>query len=154
MNITTTTRPKLSKDLTKQPPRSPKQRIGGYCILGRTIDKCRAELSGQIGDYHYNCPLDQALFKFKEINGEDFKRAVKDDLTDQELIQWVNAHGKSKSQEEIRNWSDDMDKMSLIHDPEKRDYFISECKKLGLDPEKTTLFEWLDADDRASFKKK
>jgi hypothetical protein len=41
----------------------------------------------------------------------------------------------------------------MYSNPEKRDYFVNECKKLGLDPTKTSLFEWLDADDRVSFKK-
>jgi len=46
-----------------------------------------------------------------------------------------------------------MDLCSLIEDPEKRDYFISECQKLGVGPFNATLFAWLEADDRASFKK-
>src|SRR4029077_20935443 len=49
---------KKGKDLTKEPPRSPKTRVGGYVILGRTIDKCRALLWGNIGEYHFDCPLD------------------------------------------------------------------------------------------------
>jgi len=28
---------------------------------------------------------------------------------------------------------------------------VLECTRLGLNPAKTTLFEWLEADDRASF---
>jgi hypothetical protein len=35
------------KDLMKEPPRSPKTRVGGYAILGRTIDKCGALLGGK-----------------------------------------------------------------------------------------------------------
>jgi hypothetical protein len=41
-------------------------------------------------------------------------------------------------------------KASFYHDPAKRDFFIAETEKLGLDPATTTLFEWLDADDKAS----
>ena len=32
------------KDLTKEAPRSPKTKLGGFVILARTIDKCRALL--------------------------------------------------------------------------------------------------------------
>ena len=46
------------KDLTKEAPRSPRVRIGGYAILARTYDKCRALLWGNIGEYHFDCPLD------------------------------------------------------------------------------------------------
>ena len=33
----------------------------------------------------------------------------------------------------------------------KRAFFIENCKQLGLNPEKSTTFDWLEADDRASF---
>lgn len=41
-------------DLTKRPPRSPRVRLGGYVLLPRLLDKCRAELGGNAGEYHYN----------------------------------------------------------------------------------------------------
>jgi hypothetical protein len=53
------------KNLKKEPPRSPRIRVGGYAILGRTIDKCRALVAGNIGEYHFDCPLDNMLFGFK-----------------------------------------------------------------------------------------
>ena len=52
-------------DLTKQAPRSPKTKVGGFYILGRTIDKCRALLFGTIGEYHFDCPLDNMLFEMR-----------------------------------------------------------------------------------------
>jgi hypothetical protein len=44
-----------------------------------------------------------------------------------------------------------MDKATMHGDPQKGAWFDSECQKLGLDGSKTTLFEWLEADDRASY---
>ncbi len=38
-----------TKDLTKEAPRSPYERINGFAILARTIDKCRAVLSNVNG---------------------------------------------------------------------------------------------------------
>lgn len=35
---------KTGKDLTKEAPRSANDRIGGFAIIARTIDKCRAML--------------------------------------------------------------------------------------------------------------
>ncbi|MEA3186227.1 MAG: hypothetical protein QOD99_57, partial [Chthoniobacter sp.] len=72
-------------DLTKQAPRSPRLRIGGYAILGRTTDKCRALLSGNLGEYHFDCPLDNFLFGFKNVKGDDFKKQVDSGATDEEL---------------------------------------------------------------------
>ena len=141
-----------SKDLTKQAPHSPRPRIGGYVILGRTIDKCRALLWSNIGDYHYDCPLDNILFGFKGVTGDDFKKEVERGASDEELAHWLDTHGTTKSAEEIKAWGDQVEQYSMSNDPEKREYFAEECKKLGLDPEKTSVFTWLEADDKASYK--
>lgn len=141
-----------AKDLSKEAPRSPRVRVGGYVILGRTTDKCRALLAGKIGDYHFDCPLDQQLFGFKGVTGDDFKKEVEKGASDEALAQWLNNHGTPKSPEEIKAWSDGVEAYSLVNDPEKRDFFIGECNKIGIDPYKTTLFGWLEADDKVSFK--
>jgi hypothetical protein len=39
---------------------------------------------------------------------------------------------------------------SLYNHPEKREFFSKEVRKFGLEPEKTTTFEWLEIDDRIS----
>ena len=41
-------------DLTKRPPRSPRNRLGGYVLLPRMLDKGRADITGKIGEYKYN----------------------------------------------------------------------------------------------------
>jgi len=140
-----------AKDLTKEPPRSPRARIRDYVILRRTIDKCRAALAGKNGAYHYDCPLDNILFGFKGIRGDDFKHAVVRGLADDQLALWVDEQGVAKTPEEIRAWSDATEAFSMYDDPTRRDFFVAECEKLGLNPKKTTLFDWLEADDRASF---
>jgi hypothetical protein len=63
-------------------------------------------------------------------------------------------HGAKKTPDEIKAWSDKVEAASLYNDPEKRAYFVENCKKLGLNPETSTTFDWLEADDRASFQKK
>jgi hypothetical protein len=145
--------PIVDRDLTKQAPSSPRVRIGGFVIAKRTIDKCRASLTGKLGDYHYDCPLDNVLFGFKEINGEQFKAAVQAAKTYEEVGEWLLTHGANKTPEEIKVWSDKVEANSLYNDPEKRAYFVENCTKLGLKPETSTTFDWLEADDRASFPK-
>src|SRR6476646_11579576 len=140
------------KDLTKEPPRSPKTRLGGYVILARTLDKCRALLWGNIGEYHFDCPLDNMLFGFKGIRGDDFKAAVEKGASDEEMMQWVNEHGEKKSPEEIKTWADGMVQVNPYQDPEKRDWFVEQVSVYKLDPAKTTLFDWLETDDRESYK--
>src|ERR671934_3177160 len=134
----------IGKDLTKEAPRSPRIRIGGYAILGRTIDKCRALVAGNIGEYHFDCPLDNTLFGFKGVKGVDFKAQIENGASDEQMAEWLDANGEKKAPAEIKRWGDEVERASLYDDPEKREFFIEECKKLGLDPAKTTTFEWLE----------
>jgi hypothetical protein len=47
-----------------------------------------------------------------------------------------------------------MEAGSPMKNPERRAHFIENCSKLGLNPEMNTTFDWLEADDRASFRRK
>jgi len=143
--------PIIDRDLTKQAPHSPRERIAGFAIAKRTVDKCRASLTGTLGEYHYDCPLDNVLFRFKGINGEQFKAAVRVAKTYEEIGEWLQANGTKKTPAEIKAWSDGVEADSPMKNPEKRAHFIENCSKLGLNPETSTTFDWLEADDRASF---
>ena len=138
------------KDLTKQAPRSPRIRVGGYAILGRTLDKCRALVAGNIGEYHFDCPLDNMLFGFKGVKGDDFKAQIDQGAGDHEMVEWLNQSGEKKTPAQINRWSEKVEASSLHDDLEKREFFIERTRKLGLDPEKTTTFDWLEVDDRVS----
>ena len=141
-----------AKDLTKEAPRSPYEKVGGFAILGRTIDKCRAFLAGTIGDYHFNCPVDQMLFSFKGLDAEEFKKCVEVSATDDDIVAWVKQNGTPKTDEEIETWSNSFKSdYSYSTNPEKKDWFLGECARLSLDPEKTTLFDYLEADDQITF---
>src|SRR5207249_2182711 len=95
------------KDLTREAPRSPRIRVGGYAILGRTIDKCRALVAGDIGEYHFDCPLDNTLFGFKEVKGADFKAQIENGASDQQMAEWLDQSGAKKSPDEIKRWGDE-----------------------------------------------
>ena len=141
-----------SKDLTKEAPRSPYDLINGFAILARTIDKCRAFIAGTIGDYHFDCPLDKTLFGFKGINAEEFKAFVESGASDEEIGKWVFDQGISKTEDEIKTWSEHFHSdFSYSTDPAKSSWFKGECERFGLDPMKTTLFDYLEVDDKASY---
>src|SRR5436853_7374209 len=95
------------KDLTKEAPRSPRIRVGGYAILGRTIDKCRALVAGNIGEYHFDCPLDNMLFGFKGIKGADFKAQIENGASDQQIAEWLDQTGDKTTPDQINRWSDE-----------------------------------------------
>ena len=142
------------RDLSKRAPHSPRERAGGFVIASRAVDKCRAVLAGTPGEYHYDCPLDNMLFGFKGITGEQFKTAVQAARNYEDIGAWLQANGTAKTPAEIKTWSDEMEAGSPMKNPERRAHFIENCSKLGLNPETTTTFDWLEADDRASFRSK
>ena len=142
----------IGRDLNKQAPNSPRDRIGGFAIACRAVDKCRASLVGMLGEYHYDCPLDNQLFSFKGITGEQFAAEVKIAKNYDEVGAWLLVYGTAKTASEIKDWSDEQEAGSPMKNPEKRDRFIENCHRLGLNPDKTTTFDWLEADDRFSFR--
>jgi hypothetical protein len=142
-----------TKDLSKEPPRSLLARIGGYPILGRTIDKGRALLNGTIGQYEYNCGLDQMLFGFKGLDHEEVKRILATGASDEEVLDWVNSHGTAKTSAEIQEFSNSVEKFLPFDYPDLRELFRKTYSSLGLDPKTSTVADYLDTDDRVSFKK-
>lgn len=143
-----------AKDLTKEAPASPGSRVGGYVILARLADKARAAfLGGNLGDYHTSCPLDHMLLDWKGVPYTDIQNKIEAGADDAELAAFLDANGIAKTPAEVEAWSDGMEEVNPSQNPEKRAWFAEQCAPLGLDPEKTTLFQWLDADDRATFKK-
>src|ERR1700740_1967698 len=138
-----------SKNLTKEAPRSPRNRLGGYALMARMIDKGRADLQGSVGEYHFACPLDQMLFAFKGVQADDVKKLLGSGATDEQVVTWFSNHGTTKTTQEITTWSDGVEAYRPYDDPEKRDWFASECDKIGLKAETATLVDYLEADDVA-----
>lgn len=143
-----------AKDLAVEAPRSPYETINGFAILARTIDKCRATVADTAGEYHFDCPVDKMLFGFKNISGEEFKAFVETGASDEEIGKWVMEHGDVKTADEISKWSSAFKTdFSYATDPNKSEWFKGECERLALDPATTTLFDYLDVDDKVSFSK-
>ena len=142
-----------ARDLRKQAPRSPHLTLGEYAILARTLDKCRATILAMNGEYHFDCPVDKSLFTFKGIQSDAFKTAVAEGASDQEMITWVNDHGSPRTTAEVKAWSHEVITDLPYNNVKTRDWFMSVCTPLSLDPQTTTLFNYLDVDDTASFKR-
>lgn len=143
-----------AKDLSKIAPRSPKMRLGGYALMARMIDKGRATIAGSAGEYKFACPVDSMLFTFKGVERDDVHGVLESGASDQDVLAWFNTHGTPKTDADVKAWSSEVERITYYKhdDPEKRKWFIGECKKLGLDPATATLCDYLEADDKQSFK--
>ncbi len=140
-----------AKDLSKEAPTSPRTRTGGYAILARMADKGRADIAGTIGDFHFDCPLDNFLFGFKGVKGDDVKKLLEAGSGNDEIAAWLDANGEPKTEEEKKAWSDGIEAARPYDNPEKKDWFIEVCGEAGCDPATSTLFDYLEADDKVSF---
>ena len=87
-------------DLSREFPRSPKQKIAGLVQLGRMIDKGRAYKEKRLPDYIYPCPLDKIILNFLRIDSDTFAKMVVD-KKDDEISAWAKDLTKSKSSREI-----------------------------------------------------
>ena len=140
-------------NLTQRPPRSLRILLGGYALLPRLLDKCRAEIAGASGEYHYNCPLDQHFFKFTGIDAEALKAEVAKGLGDGELLEWITANAAhARTPWEIRQWSDYQQTRTPDSDAETRGYFADMLNNLSTTREDiTTWATLLDLDDYVTF---
>jgi hypothetical protein len=139
-------------DLTRQPPRSPRVRLGGYALLARCLDKGRATIAGKNGEYHYACPLDERLLEFAGIDAEALKKEIATGKGDGEILEWFQANAKSKrSDADIAAWSVYQEQRAPS-DAESRAYFNDLHSKLA--PKREDIVSWadlLDVDDYVSF---
>ena len=139
-------------DLTTRPPRSPRTKLGGYAILPRMLDKGRAELIGKNGEFHYNCPLDQAFLNFVGIDAAALKAELATGKGDADILDWIEANAKNKRAPwEIAQWSAWRDQV-VPTDVETREYFTGLHKAAS--PKRADIATWndlLDLDDYVTF---
>jgi len=151
-NITKNVMPNNKPDLTQQAPRSARVRLGGFVILPRMLDKCRATLEGKNGEYHFNCPLDQRFLSFVGIDAEALKAEVATGKGDGEILNWILANASNKPNDaEIAAWSAYAEQR-VPSDVETRAYFNDLHSKTGANREDIfTWFDLLDLDDYVSY---
>jgi hypothetical protein len=139
-------------DLTQHPPRSPRVKLGGLVHLPRLLDKARAHAAGKIGEYMWNCPLDQRLCTFLGLDIEALLAEVKQGRSDTEMLAWVTANAKQpRAPWEIRAWSDWLANLAA-GSAGRHQMFADELK--GHSPGRediVTYFDRLDLDDYVSF---
>ncbi len=140
-------------DLTQRPPRSLRVRLGGFALLPRLLDKCRATIIGKNGEYHYACPLDQHFFRYTGLDPAALQAVVAAGKGDGEILEWILSHAPIPHQPwEISAWSDHHERRGPDSDAETLAYFAGAVGKLTLTREDVrTWAELLDLDDHVTF---
>jgi hypothetical protein len=129
-------------DLTKSYPRSVRDKIGGVVMLARTSDKAKALANGNIGEYHFNCPMDQAVFTFLDIDHEAFLAKVKIAASERDIEDFVKLHTELKSPQEIERFNADFLAMKPAPGSDAAASF--ERLRSSVAPDRTDVTAWAD----------
>jgi hypothetical protein len=136
------------KDLRKEFPRSPAEVLGGFVVLARVIDKCRATVARINGEYRYNCPLDQRFFSFTEIDADELKKVIASGKSDADIVKWVKKKTTKLSADEVWAWNYDQIHRSPQAVDEKAYFESYRCQFAPNKPYISTWFQMLDAEEK------
>ncbi len=137
----------LARDLRKGYPRSPRDMLGGYVILARCLDKCRAFLLGINGEYNFwPCSLCSQFEPFTGIDHEELKEFVATGATDEEVAEWVNAKSKVKDRMKIIRWNNKMRDMRLGEMSDKSQEYLETYIQEQV-PKHRPVYVWFDVYD-------
>lgn len=136
----------LTKDLTKDYPRSPRETLAGYVIAARMLDKCRAVICGTAGEYHFDCPLDRSFLGFTGIDANEFKNFVATGATDAEVAGWIEKHSKIESRAEVIAWNNKMRCTRLCDMPIELQQFLEDYIPKFI-PKNRPVHVWFDVYD-------
>ncbi|HEY9720573.1 MAG TPA: DUF5069 domain-containing protein [Oscillatoriaceae cyanobacterium] len=79
-------------DLSKTPPRSGRDLLGGYAFLARSADKVRAEQAGTADDYIGFCPMTMAFLDACGVSREQFGQLIAEGADDSQLVAYFDRH--------------------------------------------------------------
>jgi hypothetical protein len=133
-------------DLSTSYPRSPRVSLGGYVVAARTLDKCRAEIAGTLGEYHFDCPLDNLFFEFTGITADRFREKVATGATDEEMASWLEENSTVSEKREIIQWNNDLRFKRISEMPIELQEFLEGYIPENL-PEGRVVYYWFDVYD-------
>ena len=137
----------LTKDLRKEPPRSPREMVGGYVILGRCLDKGRADLLGINGEYNYwYCSLCAQLEEFTGMDHAVMKEFIATGATDDEVGECFKAQSKIKDPMAVIRWNNKMRGMRLSEMPDEAQEYLEKYIRETL-PSFPPVYVWFDVYD-------
>jgi Domain of unknown function (DUF5069) len=138
-------------DLTKRPPRSPRELLPGLnlLMLARTVDKLRATLpGGNLGEYQIT-GFSSSLLNALEIPEAALRAAIARCESDAQVADWIREHSKPERYEEINAKLEGRTIAERLSDPT----FVARYPVARrLSPESSRL-DMLIADDAEAFSK-
>ncbi len=87
---------KQARDLRREEPRPAGEKLGGFPMGMRCLDKCRASLLGWEGTYRYGCPMDEEFLAAAGIDVEEFRQFVATGASDCGVDKWVRMRSHAR----------------------------------------------------------
>ena len=137
---------RLALDLTRDFPRSPHEKLGGYVVAARTVDKCRAYLNGTLGEYHYDCPLDNFFFRFAGIEAQALSAFVGTGADDDQVGEWIAGQATQRPPIEIIHWNNEMRELRIGQLPDPQQEFLEGYVPRFI-PSNRRVYTWFDVYD-------
>ncbi|MCE0484251.1 MAG: DUF5069 domain-containing protein [Methylacidiphilales bacterium] len=138
--------------MTKTYPHSPHAMLAGYVLARRALDKCRAELAGTIGDYHFDCPLDNLFLGFAGIKGSDLRDFVATGADNKAVGKWIEEQATKRPRIEIIRWNNDLRYKRISELPDKMQEFMEDYIPKNVAPEVIRhiryFFDIFDAEEK------
>jgi acyl carrier protein len=128
------------KDLTKTTPRSAGETMLGIVQLARTIDKAKALTHGTIGEYKYDCPMDQSLFEYLDMDSKAFLELVNNAKSDYEIEAYAKRFVSRKDPRNIEAFNKKF--LSAVPTGESLTHF--EELRSEIAPSRTDVVSWSD----------
>jgi len=114
----------------------------GVVQLKRTIDKGKAKAHGNIGEYHYNCPMDVAVFTFLGIDHEALLEVITNAKSDAEIEAYVKPFIEKKSATELNKWNEQWLLQGPAAGTDSEKYFLE--LRASVAPNRTDVTAWAD----------
>jgi hypothetical protein len=127
-------------DLTKTTPRSVSSMMLGIVQLARATDKAKALAHGSIGEYKYDCPMDQGLFEYLGMEPEAFLKVVKEAKSDSEIEAYAKTFVAKKDPRNIEAFNKKW--LSTVPTGESLKHFEELRSKIA--PSRTDVVSWSD----------
>jgi hypothetical protein len=129
-------------DLTTSYPASVKEKLFGIVQLKRTIDKGIAVAHGNVGEYHYDCPMDKAVFEFLGLAAEPLLDVIKKAQSESEIEAYVKPFVEKKSAAELEAWNAEWLKDGPEEGSDGHTFFLGLRDKIA--PDRTDVTSWAD----------
>lgn len=138
----------LALDLRTAYPRSPREMLAGYVLAARIVDKARAAVLDQLGEYHYGQPqsLDTVFFEFTGLSPEALQAFVATGADDTKVAQWIESHAQPHTRIEIIKWNNWLRDLRLSEAPDYAQEYMEDYIPRHL-PKHRPVYVWFDIYD-------